>query len=68
MLENTIQSWLPTHKILSICEPIVKVLRMVDLDVACMRFVYKCMDRRNKHITTACDNDQSQFQNMGHCG
>ena len=55
---------LSADKIVSICEPIVKVLRMVDLDVACMGFVYECVDRTKEQIANACDNDQSQYQQI----
>ena len=65
MLENTMfnQSfWLWADKIVSICEPIVKVLSMVDSDDACIGFIYECIDRTEEHIANACDNDQSQYR------
>ena len=46
-MENTIFNgmfWSCAEKIISICETIVQILRMVDSNDACMGFVYKGME------------------------
>jgi hypothetical protein len=46
-VENTIFNgmfWSCAEKIISICETIVQILRMVDSNAACMGFVYKGME------------------------
>jgi hypothetical protein len=50
------------EKIISICEPIVQILRMVDSNVACMGFVYEGMDRVKEHISSICSNDRSIYK------
>ena len=50
------------HKKISICQPIVQILRMVDSNVACMGFVYEGMDGTKGHIFPLCNNDQSIYK------
>ena len=47
LVENTIFNemfWSCAKSIISICETIVQILRMVDSNAACMGFVYKGME------------------------
>eukprot|EP00253_Pinus_taeda_P007184 PITA_07184 len=64
LIEKTIFNemfWSCAEKIISICEPIVQILRMVDSNAACMGFVYEGMDRVREHISLVCKNDSSIY-------
>jgi len=53
--------WSCAEKIISICESIIEILRMVDYNVACMGFVYESMDWVREHISLICKNDNSVY-------
>eukprot|EP00253_Pinus_taeda_P010886 PITA_10886 len=71
LIEKTIFNemfWSCAEKIISICEPIVQILRMVDSNAACMGFVYEGMDRVREHISlvvtsaSACERSWSTHE------
>ena len=53
--------WSCVEKIISICEPVIQILRMVDSNAACMGFVYEHMDRVREHISLICKNNSSVY-------
>jgi len=53
--------WSCAKKIISICEPIVQILRMADSNAACMGFVYEGMDRVRERISLISKNDSSIY-------
>ena len=51
--------WSCAEKKISICEPIIQILRMVDSDATWMGFLYEGMDRVRENISLICKNESS---------
>ncbi|GLJ45608.1 hypothetical protein SUGI_0960040 [Cryptomeria japonica] len=56
--------WESGTKVLSICEPIVDVLRMVDGDKPCLGMLYESMDRCKEAIQRALNNVDAEYMEI----